>query len=183
MTITQLQPLPDAAPYAAAAALQRLLPKLVALALDARHAHWNITGPALLPLHALTGDLARDAGSWADRVAERAAALGFSVDATPQTVAAAAGQFPAGQVPDREAITALVALLNEVTLAAHRSLHDLDQTDPVAYDLTVEVLEALEKYRWMLRAQVEGQRRPAAGDPPPWSQLASPMRNSESGFQ
>jgi hypothetical protein len=142
---TQLQPVQDAAPYAAAAALQRVLPKLVALGLDAKHLHWN----------------------------------GLSVDARPETVAAAARPFPGGQVPGREAVAALIALLNETTLAAHRSLHDLDQTDPVGYDLTVELLEGLEKYRWMLRAQIPGQRRPSAGEPPAWSQLASPMPRDE----
>jgi starvation-inducible DNA-binding protein len=178
-TTTQLQPVEDAAPYAAAAALQRVLPKLVALGLDAKHLHWNITGPAFLPLHALTDEIAHDAATWADRVAERTVALGFSVDARPETVAAAARPLPGGQVPGREAVAALIALLNETSLAAHRSLHDLDQTDPVGYDLTVELLEGLEKYRWMLRAQIPGQRRPSAGEPPAWSQLASPMPREE----
>jgi starvation-inducible DNA-binding protein len=158
MTTTQLRPLADAAPFTAAAALQRLVPRLVALGLDAKQAHWNVTGPAFLPLHAVTDDLARDAWTWADRVAERVAALGFSVDARPETVAATADAFPAGHVADREAVIELGSLLDGVARAADRSLHDLDQTDPVGYDLTVELLEGIEKYRWMLRAQVPGFR-------------------------
>jgi hypothetical protein len=87
-----------------------------------------------------------------------------------------AGQFPAGHVADYEAITELIALLDGVSIAAHQSLYDFDQTDPVSYDLTVEVLEGVEKYRWMLRAQ--RQNRFAAWDSPP-SQLSSPRTHHE----
>ena len=87
-------PAPDTARLAAASGLQKLLPELVALSLDAKQAHWNMTGPAFLPLHALTDRIAEDTRAWADRIAERAVALGFYVDARPATVAAAAGTLP-----------------------------------------------------------------------------------------
>ena len=90
-------PAPDTARLAAASGLQKLLPELVALSLDAKQAHWNMTGPAFLPLHALTDDIAADTRAWADRIAERAVALGFYVDARPSTVAAAASSFPLGR--------------------------------------------------------------------------------------
>ena len=79
-------------------------------------------------------------------------ALGFTVDARPTTVAAVAGHFPAGRVADEEAIAELIALIDGVTTTAWRSLDALEQADAVAHDLIVEVLEGLEKYRWMLRA-------------------------------
>jgi hypothetical protein len=89
----------------ATSTLQKLLPELVALALDAKQAHWNITGPASLPLRTLTNEIAADARAWADRIAERAVALGFdlgfAVDARPGTVAAVAGLFPTGRVTDQ----------------------------------------------------------------------------------
>ena len=152
-TIPQ-QTVPDTARSAAATALQRLLPELVALTLDVKHAHWNVTGPRFLPLHTLTDDIATTARTWADRVAERVMALGFTVDARPATVASVAGRFPTGRVADHQAITALIALIDGVTETARRSLDELQQVDPVAHDLTVDILEEFGKYRWMLRAQL-----------------------------
>ena len=153
MTATALQTVPDTARLTAASALQKLLPELVALTLNAKQAHWNVTGPAFLPLHALTDEIAADLRAWVDRVAERAVALGFAVDARPGTVAAVDGQFPAGRVSDHEAIAELVEHIDDITATARGSVADLERVDVVAHDLTVTVLEGLEKYRWMLSAQ------------------------------
>ena len=146
-------PAPDTARLAAASGLQKLLPELVALSLDAKQAHWNMTGPAFLSLHALTDRIAEDTRAWADRIAERAVALGFYVDARPATVAAAAGSFPLGRVTDVEAIAELVELIDGVIATARHLLDQLAQADAVGHDATVEILEGLEKYRWMLTAQ------------------------------
>lgn len=156
MTSTALQrPLPTTTGVAplAAAALQKLLPQLVALALDAKQAHWNVTGPTFLPLHTLTDELAADAFGWADRVAERTVALGFAVDGRPGTVAAIARPFLVGRLADREAIDELVGILDDVAATARASLETLDRADAVGHDIVVSALEGLEKYRWMLHAQ------------------------------
>ena len=153
MTATALQTIPDTARLTAASAMQKLLPELVSLTLDAKQAHWNVTGPAFHALHTLTDQLAADTRTWVDRVAERAVALGFPVDARPRTVAAVGGRFPAGWVSDHEAIAELIDHIDDVVATARASLVDVEQADAVAHDLTVTVLEGLEKYRWMLRAQ------------------------------
>ena len=156
MTSTALQyPQPTAAGTAplAASALQKLLPDLVALSLNAKQAHWNVTGPAFLPLHALTDHIAVDALRWADRVAERTVALGFTVDGRPGTVAATTGPFLAGRLGDREAIDELSVLLHDVAATAGSALNMLAHADAVGHDIVVSVLEGLEKYRWMLHAQ------------------------------
>ena len=165
MTGTDLQPVPDTARLTSASALQRLLPELVALSLDLKQAHWNVTGPGFLPLHALTDEMAADARIWADRVAERAMSLGFSVDARPRTVAAVASNFPAGGIQDREAIAELVDVIDGVTGTAWRFIADLERADPIAHDLALEIVEGLEKYRWMLRAQLAGQSPPPDNRP------------------
>jgi starvation-inducible DNA-binding protein len=157
MTVA-IQTVPDRARLTATSTLQKLLPELVALSLDAKQAHWNLSGSAYLPLHALTDEIAADALAWADRIAERAVALsvdlGVAVDARPETVAAVAGQFPTGWVTDQEAIAELIGITERVAAAARGSLGDLQQTDPVGYDLTLGILDGLDKYRWMLRAQI-----------------------------
>ncbi len=155
MTATALQTVPDTARLTAASALQKLLPELVALTLNAKQAHWNVTGPAFLPLHTLTDEIAADLRAWVDRVAERAVALGFTVDARPGTVAAVGGQFPAGWVSDHEAIAELIEHIDEVIATARGAITDLERVDVVTHDVTVTVLEGLEKYRWMLSVQAD----------------------------
>jgi hypothetical protein len=44
-------------------------------------------------------------------------------------------------------------VLTEMAAAARGAVHDLEGSDPVAHGLTVEVLDGLDKYRWILRAQ------------------------------
>jgi starvation-inducible DNA-binding protein len=147
---TALDTTPYTARLTANSWLQRLLPELVALSLDAKQAHWNVTGPAFLPLHALTDEIAADAREWTDRVAERALALGFPVDARARTVASATGEFPAGYLTDREVIGELTLGIDRAADTARRSLTDIATAEPVAHDITLDVLEGLEKYRWML---------------------------------
>lgn len=135
-----------------ASALQKVLPELVALALDARQATWNTIGPAALSLRELADQIATDAHRWAQRVAERAVALGFFVDARPATVAAAAGLFPIGQLTVGEAVTNLTELIDNVAFTARRVHVQVATADPVAQHLAVEVIEGLERYRWLLRS-------------------------------
>jgi starvation-inducible DNA-binding protein len=144
---------PSTTSFSAASALQRLLPELVALTLHSKQAHWNLTGPGFLPLHALTDDLATASRDWADRVAERAIALGFTADARPGTVAAVGGEFPGGPVSDREVITELGELIDAVASTTRAGLAETEEADAVAHDIHVQVLEGLEKFRWFLRAQ------------------------------
>jgi starvation-inducible DNA-binding protein len=145
---------PDTSRLCAVSALQPLVPELVALSLDAKQAHWNMTGAGFLPLHALTDEIAADARSWTDRVAERVAALGFPVDARPGPVAGVAGPFPAGHIADHEVISELCAGLDRITNSTREALVALEATDPVGHGITVDIAEGLEKYRWMLRAQM-----------------------------
>ncbi len=149
---TALQLRPNTQRVDAASALHNLVPELVALGMLAKQAHWNLTGPCFLPLHALTDELAADVISWTDRVAERAVALEYSVDARPSTVAAAAPWFPAGPVNDVEVVAELADQLGSVAATAHRALEVLGAIDPVGHDITVQLIEGIEKYRWMLRA-------------------------------
>jgi starvation-inducible DNA-binding protein len=157
MATTTLQnPPPTATGMAplAASALQKLLPDLVALSLNAKQAHWNVSGPAFLPLHALTDRIAADARGWADRVAERTMALGFTVDGRPATVAASTGPFLAGRLSDREAIDEITVVLDDVAVTGRAALDMLAHADAVGHDIVVSVLEGVEKYGWMLHAQV-----------------------------
>ena len=143
----------DTAQLTTGSTIQAMLPRLVALTLDAKQAHWNVTGPGFLQLHALTDELAADLRTWTDRLAERAVALRTPVDARPATVAAATGRtFPSGWITDHEAAVELAERIDPVAELFHDSLANLELSDAVAHDAAVETLEGLEKYRWMLLA-------------------------------
>lgn len=129
-----------------------VLPDLVALGLEAKQGHWNVNGPIFLPLHNLTDAIAADARAWADRIAERAVALGSPVDARPATVGSTTSKLPAGWLTDRELISDLAERLDEVAGLARTSLEVLEAADPVGHDIVIETLEGLEKHAWMLRA-------------------------------
>ena len=76
-----LEAAPDTAAFTAAA-LQRVLPELVALSLDAKQAHWNVTGARFLALHELTDRIAATSG----RTASRSCSRGWSWTApTPRS--------------------------------------------------------------------------------------------------
>lgn len=143
----------DSSQLTAASVLQEMVPELVSLALNAKQVHWNVTGPTFLPIHELTDEIARDANDWADLVAERAMALGFTVDGRPQTAAAAGGQLPAGRIRDRDALLGLIDLIDLVSATTRSAMTELEANDPVGHDLAIQVLHGLERYRWMLRAQ------------------------------
>ena len=152
MTNTTLDA-PDTAQLTAGSTIQAILPGLVALTLDAKQAHWNVKGPGFLQLHALTDELAADLRTWTDRLAERAVALGYPVDARPASVAAATGRaFPSGWVSDREVAVELAERIEPVAALIRDSFANLELSDAVAHDAAVETLEGLEKYRWMLLA-------------------------------
>jgi starvation-inducible DNA-binding protein len=150
---TALEPAPDTIRASAVSGLQQLVPGLAALGLDAKQAHWNVTGPAFLPIHELADRIAADARDWTDRVAERVLALGYVVDGRAANVAQAARDFPPGRLSDREVIGELTLSIRHVIGAARNLLDTLERADPVAHDIVVEVLEGLEKHRWMLQAQ------------------------------
>lgn len=150
MTVTALNAR-DLRRLDAASGLQEVLPELVALALDARQAAWNVSGPGASTLRALAEELAAESHRWAQRVAERAGALGFFVDARPATVAAAAGVFPIGRIADDAAATCLTELVDDVAATARRVHAQVAEADPVADHVLVEVIEGLERFRWLLR--------------------------------
>lgn len=70
------------------AILQQAVLDLIDLGLQAKHAHWNVKGPAFIALHELFDEVAEELTELADIAAERAVALGGIVMGTVQAVGA-----------------------------------------------------------------------------------------------
>lgn len=146
---------PDNVQLTAASLLQTLLSKLVVVELEAKQVHWNVTGPAFIAVHSLSDELADDLRAWADRVAERAVALGSPVDVRPDFVASAVPRrLPAGWLSDRQALAELARGIDDIAAFVRESGCELERHDTVARQVADEIREGLEKYGWMLRAQI-----------------------------
>jgi starvation-inducible DNA-binding protein len=128
---------------------------LTDLAIGYKQAHWNLVGRDFVQLHELTDRLAGEAQAHTDSVAERALALGGTVDGTLQA-AAEMSPLPAFPRRERNATRLIEELLRrlDVSVEAMRRSMDASADEPNTQDVYVEILRALEKDRWMLQAHL-----------------------------
>ena len=141
---------------ATAAYLDDMLVDLISLSLNAKQAHWHVTGPSFLPVHEQLDALASDVRDWADEVAERSITLGVPVDGRPSTIGAinALKELPYGFLTGVEAVSEIGHQVADVADRIRIRLDFLGETDLVSQDLAIEVVRGLEKHLWMLQAQV-----------------------------
>ena len=137
--------------------LQPALADLVALSLQAKQAHWNVTGPGFRPLHEFYDLLADSVRGWYDDVAERMLALGVPADGRLSTVARTAelDEFPEGPVGDRRSVELLLGRVEALAGRLRSNLERAGQLDPVTQDMLIEITQGLEKLAWMLRAHLQ----------------------------
>ena len=135
--------------------LQDTLVELTDLALQAKQAHWNLTGPRFLSLHAQLDTLTAELRAGADELAERAATIGYAPDGRSSTVAKESplAEMPSGSLADTAVVDLIVQALDVVVERVRTRVRHLDQLDPVSHDLLIGVAHGLEKQRWMFNAQ------------------------------
>lgn len=118
--------------------------------------HWNVTGMAFGPLHALFQEIYEDHFAAQDRIAERIRALGGHVDGRPSTaIAGSAVEECGGAIGPEASIRRLAG--DQRTLSA--GLGDTarladERGDLVSHDLAVERMDAHDKFAWMLEAHL-----------------------------
>jgi starvation-inducible DNA-binding protein len=135
--------------------LQDTLVEVTDLALQAKQAHWNVTGPQFLSLHLQLDTLAAELRGAADQVAERAVAIGYAPDGRAGTVAKESplADLPDGPLPGDAVVDLIVQALDLVVNRVRSRVSSLGQDDPVSEDLLIGLLQGLEKQRWMFGAQ------------------------------
>jgi starvation-inducible DNA-binding protein len=147
--------LPEPARQIAGDALQTTLVDLLGLSLIGKQAHWNIVGPRFRSIHLQLDEVVSTARTYADTVAERAAALGLPPDGRPETVAATC-TLPGpkeGWLRDTEVVQ-LIADALEATIGRLRErIAATAEPDPVTQDLLIGITAELEKQRWMFDAE------------------------------
>lgn len=134
--------------------LQATLVDLIALALTAKQAHWNLTGPRFIGLHERLDEIVEIARTYADTVAERSATIGEPPSGQARTVAADANLAPIaeGWIRDHDALTALSERLNALAERVQERANDLRELDAVSENVLVDLVGDLEKQAWMLHA-------------------------------
>lgn len=136
--------------------LQAALFELVDLALVAKQAHWNVTGPLFRPLHLEFDEIAEAARGWADDVAERLEAVGAAADGRAASVAGGSGlpPMPEGKLEGDVAARLVSERMSQIAERLHQRARQIGDSDLLSQDVLVEVGRGLEKQLWMLREQV-----------------------------
>lgn len=118
--------------------------------------HWNVTGMAFGPLHALFQTIYEDHFNAQDDLAERVKALGGHAEGRPSAwLARSAVRESDGKLDDRAMVAALAA--DQETLSATlTALAGLAERhgDMVTNDLAIERAGDHDKFAWMLRAHL-----------------------------
>lgn len=137
-----------------AAQLQPVLLDLIDLSLQAKQAHWNVTGPNFVVLHRQFDELVGDARRWADEVAERMVALGTPArgQAADLTNGSGLEPLPPGQILDHAAAKHMASRIERAVGRARRAMEALGDVDLPSQDLLVDVVRGLEKHLWMFRS-------------------------------
>lgn len=138
--------------------LQALLVELVDLSLLGKQLHWNVVGPSFSPLHLQLDELIDSWRDLADAVAERAVAIGVSPDGQSGTVMrdSPLRDVDRGELEDHVVVRELTHRLAEVAERARERMDTLGDLDAASQDVVIEVVRALEKQLWMIRAQFRG---------------------------
>ena len=136
--------------------LQSTLVDLIDLALQAKQAHWNVTGSNFRSVHLQLDEMMTEYRAWSDLVAEREVAIGMSADGRAASVAGASvlPAFPDGTVDDRQVVELFVERLETVAGAFRERMNRLGDTDPVSEDILIQILAGIEKQLWMVRTQL-----------------------------
>ncbi|MGY6019453.1 Dps family protein [Streptomyces spinosirectus] len=147
--------LPEPARKVVGEALQGTLVDLLGLSLIGKQAHWNIVGPRFRSIHLQLDEVVDTTRTYADTVAERAAALGVAPDGRPETIATGYS-LPGpkvGWLRDTDVVQVIADALEAAIARLRERIAATDEPDPVTQDLLIAITAELEKQRWMFDAE------------------------------
>lgn len=137
--------------------LQKQLSRYNDLHLTLKHVHWNVVGPNFIGVHEMIDPQVELVRGYADEVAERIAALGFSPKGTPGAIIA--DRTWDDYSVDRDVVQAHLGALDLVYTGViedtRKGIDRLDELDLVTQDLLISHAGEMEKFQWFVRAHLE----------------------------
>ena len=144
--------------------LQAVLVDLIELAIQGKQAHWNVVGTNFRDMHLQLDEIIAATRLASDEVAERMRALHALPDGRSEIVTKTTTlpKLP----PDQMATSDVVDLITErldAAAATCRRVHDeVDEADPTSADILHTIIQMLEQYSWMVRAENQKPRKRAS---------------------
>ena len=134
--------------------LQSQLIELQNLALQAKQAHWNVSGTLFYSLHELLQEHYEGYSKYADTVAERMLSIGVSSDGRAETIVQTANMpvIPAGFIDDAEVIRFFIDDLKLTGDRTRARIKEIEDIDPTSANVLQEVEYILGQYQWQFRA-------------------------------
>jgi starvation-inducible DNA-binding protein len=136
--------------------LRPLLADLIVLSLQAKQAHWNVTGPLFMPVHEQLDKIVDDLRTWSDEVAERVVTAGVPAAGQVADLARESklDPLPDGSLTDARVIALMVERVGRVAARGRNAANRLGEIDIISQDIVIEIVKGLEKHQWMLREQL-----------------------------
>ena len=137
--------------------LRDTLVETIDLTLQAKQAHWNVTGPRFRAMHLQLDDVVRHLREYSDTVAERIVTLGEPATGLAGQVAqqSKVDPFPTAFVPDEELVELLIERLSGYCARLRGRISATEGRDPVTVDLFTRMLATFEEQMWMFHAQAQ----------------------------
>lgn len=132
--------------------LSPVLHDLIALAVNAKQAHWHVRGENFMGVHQFLDEVVAHAQDASDEVAERVVALGLPVDGRIGSVAkrTSTPELSPGFQQSRVVVAEVVAQLDATLETVNAAVKALDDVDLVSQDLVIAIAHQLDKDRWFL---------------------------------
>lgn len=137
--------------------LQDTLYEFIDLGLQAKQAHWNVTGPRFRAVHQHLDELVDVTRPYADTVAERMVTIGAPANGLASQIAHSTKlePMPTGYVKDDEVVRQIIDRLSGVCSRLRDRIAVLQDRDPVSADMLTGQLAKLEEQLWMFHAQAQ----------------------------
>ena len=124
-----------------------------------KQAHWNVKGSDFWQLHKLFDEVAEQAETWVDELAERITALGGYANGTVR-MAAGSSTLPEFPTDITESMDYVRAVADRVATFTNSARDAIDQTDKLGdrdtADLFTEISRCADKYLYFLEAHLQG---------------------------
>jgi len=141
--------------------LNALLADASDLAMQTKHAHWNVAGSNFIGLHKLFDELYERVLAHIDEIAERTAALGSHVKGRLQDAHGATRlkAFPTDLADDLSFVRVLADAYGHFSNSVREAIDTTeDLQDKVTSDMLTGIVAALDQHLWFLEAHLRKPR-------------------------